>query len=427
MFFDLHNHPSLKSFLTATRPGERDDCWTVYRNFLDFLVGNIIDSQASLGQLDRSRTRLTVVALYAIEAGLDEVGLIRNWLPIVSHLDRKMVRNLSPEQYWKRFLDQVAHLEESLDKGPAPAQNFVIASKATDVLPDRNTLVLSVEGAHVLQAGDPLQRLNELKHFRHKIFYLTVCHFVDNPFGTQAFAMKLVNVRKNPVFLPRGTGLTELGYRLLTRAYDDSNGRRILIDVKHFSISSRRDFYAWKRTQPAYANLPIIASHVGVTGHSWAYNTRSQYFRRGYPERIDSLGQYLVQYDKPPGLKLDKLRSEFNPVSINLYDEDIQEIIDSGGLIGLMLDQRLLGVGKNPEEYFATTDFDGLQTETINSTSGNEDQTIAQVRRRGRYDIVNFVSPATNTSWQSLHEMITGKTPPVTDQRPRRLNRRRKT
>ena len=47
----------------------------------------------------------------------------------------------------------------------------------------------------------------------------------------------------------------------------------------------------------------------------------------------------------------------FNPWSINLYDEDIREIMKSGGLIGLSLDQRILGWGNVSREHFSQQEF----------------------------------------------------------------------
>ena len=56
-----------------------------------------------------------------------------------------------------------------------------------------------------------------------------------------------------------------------------------------------------------------------------------------------------VSYKKPKGHVEGTL---FNPISINLYNEDIKEIIQSNGLMGLILDERILGAGGgmvNPE------------------------------------------------------------------------------
>lgn len=362
MYFDLHFHPSLKSFLSDEDPARRDSCWTTYRNFIDFAFGNIIDSQASLTQIDRSHTRLGVAAIYAMEDGLDDIGLIRNVAPIVSHLDKDVVRDIRAQNYWAKFLEEVRHLEGCLSarRGARP---FRLISAMDEASTAHNNLVLAVEGGHVLEGVtvDPLDRVDELKNFRHRILYLTLCHFAQNPFCTQAYAMKLVKPTKVPAFLPRGTGLTDLGKAVIRRCYSTTTGRRVFIDVKHMSLSGRRDFYAWKAADPELAPLPILASHVGVTGISWDFDERESYWEDVH--YLPSLGQWAVEYEKPRGIRLKRLKSHFNPSTINLFDEDIRHIVDSGGLIGLMMDQRQLGVNKRPFEYFSGPDFDALNEE----------------------------------------------------------------
>lgn len=357
MYFDLHLHPSLKSFLTDTDQERRDDCWHTYRNVLDFTVGNIIDSQASLRQMDNAGIRISVAAMYALEDGLDDISLIRKIAPIISHLDRDMVTDLHPRHYYDRFLEEVRHLESSLE-AQGEARPFRIASSADDISEDHNNLLLAIEGAHVLKSAaedDPLLRLDELKRFRHRIWYITLCHFARTSFCTQAFSMKLVNPRKVMNFLPLGTGLTDEGKAIIKRAYDRTTGRRILIDIKHMSLSTRQQFYAWKRSDPTIADVPLIASHVGVTGLSWAHDVRAAHFKE--VNYLASLDQWLVTYEPPAGLELGRMKSHFNPSTINLFDEDIREIVASGGLIGIMMDQRQLGVTKKPSEYFGADDF----------------------------------------------------------------------
>lgn len=446
MFFDLHLHPALKSFLTDTEQERRDDCWTIYRNFIDFLVGNIIDSQASLRQLDQSGSQLSVAAIYVIEDGLDDIYLIRRILPLISYLRRGMIESVSPTNYWQRFQDKVVHLEASLNRGGSDDNTFEIASSGAAINPDKNTLVLAIEGAHILQATpeeNPLLKLEELKSFRHKILYLTVCHFVKNPFCTHAFAMKLVDARKAPVFLPQGSGLTETGRQLIKRAYDDTSGQRILIDVKHFSASGRRDFYAFKANDDAISTLPIIASHVGVTGISWAPSARNQYTEK--ISLLESLGQYAVDYTKPAGLRLGRIESAFNPASINLYDEDIRAIIASRGLIGIMLDQRQLGVNNKVFEYFSQEDY--LAWEAPENRQNTTDDKLVRLspteesaycsKRKGEgiRDLIHVINPINGKSFRSLQEMVTGprskatvmRQTSVEDYVPRRLNRKRKT
>lgn len=86
----------------------------------------------------------------------------------------------------------------------------------------------------------------------------------------------------------------------------------------------------------------------------------------------------------------------FNPWSINLMDEDIIEILKSGGILGVSLDVRILGfqskVGLNmagDEEYLSTPDFQthfpqisvkNLRTETMESMMEQESW-LVQLRK----------------------------------------------
>jgi microsomal dipeptidase-like Zn-dependent dipeptidase len=65
-----------------------------------------------------------------------------------------------------------------------------------------------------------------------------------------------------------------------------------------------------------------------------------------------------VTYVRPDGHLQE---TGFNPWSINLYDEDIAEILTSGGIIGLSLDQRILGAGKLAREKMSRAEtFSGV-------------------------------------------------------------------
>jgi microsomal dipeptidase-like Zn-dependent dipeptidase len=107
-------------------------------------------------------------------------------------------------------------------------------------------------------------------------------------------------------------------------------------------------------------------SHGGVTGVSWN-NRRVAACKLVFDKWIE------VQHHKHPGLP----GTKFYPRSINLYDEEIAEILNSNGLIGLNFDEKILGVKQigqaQPVEYFSKDDcscsdfivsrigYDGLQ------------------------------------------------------------------
>jgi hypothetical protein len=99
------------------------------------------------------------------------------------------------------------------------------------------------------------------------------------------------------------------------------------------SLQSRLDFYKIRKEE--FPDVPIIASHIGVTGTS---------FRRNAIKFVDStmsvtLNEVYFKFDLCKGL----VNTYFNPWSINMYLEDIEEIVASGGLMGVSLDKRILG------------------------------------------------------------------------------------
>jgi len=93
-------------------------------------------------------------------------------------------------------------------------------------------------------------------------------------------------------------------------------------------------------------NWPLVCTHAGLTGiHS---ENRYRYFLHNRSFGNDFL---RVKHYKPVGYLEG---TSFNPSSINLYDEDVERIIKSGGLIGLSMDQRILGV---PEDGMMSPDY----------------------------------------------------------------------
>jgi hypothetical protein len=76
VFIDLHCHPGLKSYLTASREKDRTSCW----KYIDVrgplgladkvFLGNMFDSNSSLSQLDKGNVSIAVVGLYAYERAM---------------------------------------------------------------------------------------------------------------------------------------------------------------------------------------------------------------------------------------------------------------------------------------------------------------------------------------------------------------------
>jgi hypothetical protein len=100
-----------------------------------------------------------------------------------------------------------------------------------------------------------------------------------------------------------------------------------------------------------FPEIPIVATHMGVTGlgiSQVSYNKEGNNTNviRNITTNAKDNRCHEVQYNQIFSFEFDGNTICFNPWSINLYDEEITTILNSGsngGLIGLSLDTRILG------------------------------------------------------------------------------------
>ena len=207
------------------------------------------------------------------------------------------------------------------------------------------------------------------------LLYITLTHLthINEQFlATHAFGMKML---KHPSFYPFGNGITTIGYEVIKKCYSMTNDkdqyRPIIVDVKHLGLKSRQDFYAFRKSliieEKKYENIPIIASHIGVTGYT--NNEWKNALKR------NNCTVYNYEGARAVSIEMDKKNCgkwgsfvnndfTFNPWSINLMDEDITEILNSNGILGMSLDVRILGFQSeygisltSENEFLSTADF----------------------------------------------------------------------
>jgi microsomal dipeptidase-like Zn-dependent dipeptidase len=221
-----------------------------------------------------------------------------------------------------------------------------------DYKQDKLNIVLTIEGGHNLfdntsdssVYGDVIQHLKDLKSSSHTYLFMGLAHLEHNPLCTHAYGIKFI---KHDDFKPVGSGISTLGKDVIREALKKPN--RILIDIKHMSLEARKQYYYILENEYNSERIPILISHGGVTGVSW--DNKPVSCRRKYRDCIK------VTYFKPKGV----MGTKFNPWSINLYDEEIRKIVRSDGLIGLNLDERILGAKRKRRrervEYFSPGEF----------------------------------------------------------------------
>ena len=380
--FDLHCHPALKTFLGADTESERKDCWQEVDvrgiwEIVDKLIGDILDSQASLSQLKAGDFGLVVAAFYSLEhpmivgsiEDLTNIRILSKRIPEVSHT---LLQNMVDKEPGFGYNDVLKALKRHLLNSIHAGSGFKVLNQINELDTNKLNVILAIEGGHVLfndlksyTEEEIFQNLNELKNGPYRFLYLTLTHLANNPFCNQCYGMKLIEDKN---FCPTGDGITQLGDEVIQRALETSSGNRIIIDVKHMSLKSRLQYYNRIKNN-VYPKVPIIVSHAGVTGVS--FNDMPIYH---FKEEEDIIS---VDYIKPEGLQ----GTEFNPWSINLYDEEIPVIIESGGLIGIIMEERILGVGKVDPEYFSKDEFDDYLDNVKVNLNKYKRQQVGQLNR----------------------------------------------
>ena len=350
MFFDFHCHPSFKTFLGNRQQSLRKNCWTNLNFDIDM---NILDSQASLSQIKAGKAKLIVCALYALENAFAGSWKIKAAAGFSPHIEKMFLREIQQEKWGYRELMVDEHQHFMLSSDISSQKSFKVLDSITDF--DSNSLklqvILAAEGGHnfyhqVQKPGTQNNILNNLRFHKQtgnpRLLYVTLTHLQQSKFCTHAYGMKMI---KNPVFNPVGKSLNPLGRAFIREALSTQHGRRILIDVKHMSLKSRLSYYQLRQNE--FPDAPIVATHMGVTGVSY----KNKPVKKSKSDLVEKCAQ--VSYYRSLGA----MDTYFNPWSINLFDEDIREIMKSGGLIGLSLDQRILGCGNVSKENFSQKEF----------------------------------------------------------------------
>lgn len=212
---------------------------------------------------------------------------------------------------------------EDLDQRPGQRQVDV----DLDTIKSR---IRQLKGEEVLENG-PVSR------WQHRPFYITFAQHFYNTFcgHTKSFSLpaSLLFDQRKGINEGTVTGCLDVWRELLglTRVLEPTGSSRILIDVHHMSAASRLAYYKNIIEPHNRINkenpIPVIASHAGYAATDYLQN------------QIDRSRK---------GMETDTShQSGFLSWSINLCDEDVLQIFNSQGMLGLTLDYHLLGGGAN--------------------------------------------------------------------------------
>lgn len=376
-FTDVHMHAALKPF--NSRHVTKYNLWEQIDHNCKGKLSNLFlngskevpkTSQCHFEGLVKGNVRLAYLSLTPLEKGMMDAKLLNEekkglqTMACVSGVENcKAVQKDEEINYYEDFVQNVEYVQEG------EYQPYFIAGKSytyevarngkhlKELLadPQKIAIVLNIEGGHTL--GQSLEvkdvsgtlayenfylanvdrlkgilpiRNGSLEYLQYPVLAMNLNHFFWNGLCGHA---RTFNSAQNFIFgAGKGVdgGMTALGEKVVARMLDQSEGRRVLIDIKHMSLASRVWYYDYLRDLREKGDtVAIFSSHSTVAGLSM--------HSKEYLEK-DNKGKNKNSY--------------LNTWTISLCDEDIREIYMSKGLIGIMLDKyKLIGeLGKKAIE-----------------------------------------------------------------------------
>ncbi|MEB2777465.1 hypothetical protein SYJ56_19275 [Algoriphagus sp. D3-2-R+10] len=253
----------------------------------------------------------------------------------------------SKSKILKRSLKKEVKKSESFEKAVGTyvvAKNFKDISDALDE--NKLVIVLTLEGAHSFGLDknkfEVFNRIEELKRMEYPIFFVTFSHHFNNYLCGHAHSLikgALLLANQNDGLQSEFNDLGLAAARLLLSLSpeniknEDSLGRRILLDVKHMGVESREQLYHEIIFPCLHKNdnIPVIASHVCYSGVATFEELKENWTLKKETEDL-----FLNQ-----GL---------NHWNINVCDQDIEVILKTNGLLGICLDERIMGFNKSDKQ-----------------------------------------------------------------------------
>ena len=348
-FFDFHCHPGLKPQFsdpqTKVTPWDFIDAKLAIARDLKLrvnkLFNEVLNSQSNLTQLIKADVKLIGLILHAPEQkigkALGEKSIVNKGS--VSLINGKQLAYLTTGVHsYELIKEELRWLEVSASPAPG-AKLKIISTSAGFNENEANTVfgAIIIEGLHCFfdDPNDPNAKQIYLRNFHeftnaHTVLSINVCHMQQNQFCNHAHGIQFFNPS---YFYPTLKGITTWGMEMIGLM----NSKKILVDIKHMSLKARREIYTlYNPNGDNKFKQPLICTHAGTTGLS--IKDRVKYLLN---QPVDKGLVYEVTYLKPLSQHFEN--TYHNCSSINLYNEDIENILLSGGIIGVSFDQRILG------------------------------------------------------------------------------------
>ena len=360
-YVDLHCHPSLKPYsksfkysptkINALDVNRKNSIWhysppTVLEKFVNRLITLTKFTQTDMSALARSGSKVVVISLYPFEKHflskrvLGWKGLTDAMVNLAASISQKRIDHVirhndyfedlvSEYEFYTQLNNQVQRIDGIWYTYRLIKSFSEIESNAMQETENKKiiNLVITIEGGHSFNTGldmnqntgdreEVIANVKKIKTWGHLPLFITFAHHFYNELCGHARSISIGAIRNNQ---NRGlnTGITDMGMEVLKLLLDNTDGKRIAVDVKHMSTASRKAYYNLLDTEFAAEDIPVVASHGASNGR----RSLSQPEVTDYPDRIE----------------------HFNNIDINFYDDELIRIAKSNGLFGIQLDERRIG------------------------------------------------------------------------------------
>lgn len=368
-YIDVHVHSSLKPF--NSRNVNQYSIWQEFDHDCDGELAKMFvngtkavpkTTQSHFESLVRGNVRVAYLSLVPLEKEMLHLRFINErkkgtatFACVTGAAFDSIVSHKTTMHYYNDLVANIRYVEAGAQKpyiidGQEYTYELIqTADQLRRLLsnPHRLGIVLNIEGGHALGVSLEEQDISHTEAYEqfylanvdrikgikplvdgvaqrlvYPILSLNLNHFFWNGLSGQA---RTFSNFKNIVFQQNkgvDAGITPLGEKVVKRLLDKNNGRRILLDVKHMSLATRQWYYNYLDTLRQQGDtVAILSSHSSIAGLSWS-------------------DKKFLQNDNNAKLN----NSYFHNWTLNLANEDILQIHQSKGLIGLILDKyRLMG------------------------------------------------------------------------------------
>jgi microsomal dipeptidase-like Zn-dependent dipeptidase len=356
-FADIHSHPTMKPYGHSFPSKEnsistrsKNSIWfydppNFFEKLIDLLGGLVKYRQSNFSAIGFGNTAIIFASLYPIERSFFdnklETGCFNDMvLNFVTSVGKKRIDYVqATTDYFPDLENEYDYLKQLDGKTVTlfdrAQYQYNLAKNATDLDTILNedsienkkvnaiAVFITIEGAHVFGTGikpktnhaNPkivLQNVDKVKNWIHRPVFITLAHHFYNELCGHAKSLTGIVQKAVDQSYGMNEGLTQLGYDVVDKLLDNSNNKRILIDIKHMSRTSRLEYFKLLETKYKNEDIPVIISHGAVIGN-------------------------------------DKDKHLFLQDDINFFDDELLKVAETSGLFGIQLDERRIVAPGNYE------------------------------------------------------------------------------